>query len=136
MDRLELRTKIAGRIQKFRPSAFDEDLHVRRLSGLQRSRWIDNFQALQKEQESGGLSNFKLTIEAQCSLIACSLVNEAGTRTYQDDELEAVAADLDCLTMDELANEIMVISGMKERQDDRIKNSEPTPNASGSSVLQ
>lgn len=135
MDRLELRTKFAGRIETFRLADSDIEVNLRSLSALDRAKIVDKFKILAKAQEDEKALE-RLTIESQCFIVARGLVNESGARIYQDDEMAAIAEEFPCKALDELSKRILEMSGMSENQSDRLKNSEPTPNAAGSSVLQ
>jgi hypothetical protein len=134
MDRLELRKLVASRLVTHRLAGFEQDVYLKPLSGLDRARAIDKYKALQKQSEEAGATE-RMTIEAQAYVIVRSLVDANGTRTYQDDETEAVAQELPCDTMDDLANHILEISGMRTPQEERIKNSVPTPSESSPIVL-
>lgn len=132
MDRVELRTKFAGKIEKFRLDEFDLDLHVKRLSAMARAKLGDAFKAL--ENAGVNRSNEAATIEIQCRVIAQGLVTEGGARIYQDTELEAIADEFPATALDALAKQILAISGLGTPAEELAKNSEPAPIAASASV--
>ena len=131
MDRLELRTKFAGRIEQFRLDDFEMDLYLRPLSALERAKIVDKHKKLEKTNKDSDTALETLTIETQCFIVARGLVDEKGGRIYKDDEADAIAAEIPCKALDRISAKILEISGMTARPD-AIKNSDPTPNGDSS----
>jgi len=130
MDRLELRTKFASRIERIRLEDFDGmELNIRPLSALERAKIVDKHKKLSKDSE---IALETLTIETQCFIVARGLVDEKGARIYKDDEAAAIAAEIPCKALDEISAKILEISGMSAKASEALKNSNPTPNGDSS----
>lgn len=134
MDRVELRTKFAGRIEKFRLAEFDVDVYIRRLSGRARAKLGDKHKLL--ATDTGANAFEKGVIEVQCRVVAQGLVNEMGSPIYSEDEIDAIADEFPATALDELSKKILEISGLGKSVEDAIKNSVPTPNGNSNSDLQ
>jgi len=135
MDRVELRNKLSGRIEKFRLDEYETDVYVRPLSALDRARIVDKYRALNKAEESD--SAFEtMTIETQCYVVSRGLVDEGGKRLYLDDEAPKIAEEFPCKALDALSKKILALSGMDGGQVDAEKNSQPVPNEDSNYVLQ
>lgn len=133
MDRLELKTKFAGRIKQFRLEEFDLDLHLHELSALDRAKLVDKYRVLDKTKDAENqLEN--VTIQTQCFIVSRGLVDAGGKRIYADDEADKIAEEFPCNAIDKISQQILVISGMiAKAQDEAIKNSRPDLNGSSSS---
>lgn len=128
MDRVELRKKFAGKIQKFRLDEFDLDLNLRGLSGLARAKLGDKFKLLDKVEADNAAET--AVIEVQCRVVAQGLVDESGQRIYRDDEYAAIAEEIPATALDKISKEILRISGLGSTEiADAAKNSNPTPSA-------
>ena len=134
MDRLELRTKFASRIDKFRLEEFEVDVYLRPLSALERAKIVDKYRALEKIKEAENALE-TLTVEAQCYIVSRGLVDAQGARTYKDEEAQSLAEEFPCKALDAISRRILEISGMSAAADP-VKNSDPTPNADSSFALQ
>ena len=129
MDRLELRTRFAGRIEKFRLDEFDMDVWLRGLSALDRARVVDKYRVLDKVKDSDNALE-TLTVETQCYIVSRGLVDEKGSRIYSESDVPQIADEMPCKALDAIAKRILEISGMSAvTVDDQIKNSNPTPSA-------
>lgn len=135
MDRLELRTKFAGKVEKLPLPEFDTEVFVRSLSALDRARVLDKFKVLNKEMEADG-ALVRMTTEAQCFIVARGLVDQSGNRTYSDEEVAAIGEEIPSKALDAISRKILSLSGIGETAEDPLKNSDPTPNAALTSVLQ
>jgi hypothetical protein len=136
MDRLELRTRFASRIEKFRLEDFDMEVNLRGLSALDRARVIDKYRLLEKEQNGENVME-KMTTETQCFIVSRGLVTEGGERIYKDDEAGLLAGEIPCKALDAISKKILSISGMGGNDaEDKAKNSAPTPSDNSSYVLQ
>jgi len=129
MDRLELRTKFAGRIEKFRLDEFDITVHLRPLSALERAKIVDKHRTLNKDSETALET---LTIQSQCFIVGRGLVDAKGNRIYKDDEADAIADEIPCKALDQISAKILEISGMSAKGADDIKNSETAPSGGSS----
>jgi len=130
MDRLELRTKFASRIETVRLEDFDNmELNIRPLSALERAKIVDKHKKLSKDSE---IALETLTIETQCFIVARGLVDEKGARIYKDDEADAIAAEIPCKALDQISAKILELSGMAAKAPETLKNSDPTPSGDSS----
>ena len=133
MDRIELRSKFSGRIEKFRLEEFDLEVYLRQLSALARAKLSDKFMAVQGDGQS--TSAEAAVVEVQCRVVAEGLVDEHGSRIYKDDELQQIAEEIPGTALDQISKRIMTISGLGGGAAEALaKNSEPTPNANSPSV--
>lgn len=130
MDRIEFRTALASRIEKFRLDECGLDVFVKKLSALDRARIVDRHRALEKAEDSGHQLE-TVTKETQCYIVARGLVDEKGGRLYKDDELQAVAEEIPATELDALSRKILSISGMGSTEP--VPNSNPTRNEPSSS---
>lgn len=135
MDRLELRAKFASRIEPFRLESFGLDVNLRGLSALERAKLVDKYRVLDKQKDTDNALE-TLTVETQCFIVSRGLVDEKGSRIYSDDEAPKIAEEFPCKAIDEIAKQILAISGMSGTQAEEIKNSQPTTSDSFSSALQ
>ncbi len=134
MDRLELRTKFAGKIEAFQIEDFGIEVHLRSLSALERARIVDKYKLLEKGRESGETSFEKMTTEAQCYIVSRGLVDEGGNRIYKDDEAASIADEVPCKALDALSKKILAISGMTGTEEPE-KNSATIPSDGFSATL-
>ena len=127
MDRLELRTKFASRIEPFRLEEFGVSVFLRRLSGLARAK----LQFISQDLNGKGTNNPQEILDFQCKVIAEGLVDEAGTRLYGDDELAAIATEIPGVAIDPIATKILKISSpeVAANVEQLTKNSEAIPSA-------
>lgn len=134
MDRLELRTKFAGKIEAFFLEEFGIDVYLRSLSALERARIVDKYRKLDKGKDGDAATFEEMTIEAQCYIVSRGLVDEKGVRVYKDDEAEAIAEEIPCKALDAISKRILFISGMSAKEEPE-KNSVRIPSDSSPVVL-
>jgi hypothetical protein len=127
MDRVELRKAFSSRIEKFRLEECDQEVHLKKLSALDRARIVDKHAALTKASDT--VNPFEtITIETQCYIVSRGLVDQNGTRLYGDDDLRAIAEEIPATALDACSKRILAISGMGGEESSAPKNSNPTPN--------
>ena len=136
MDRLQLRTKFASRVEEFRLDDFDLTVHLRPLSAMERAKIVDKHKKFERLNKESDTALETLTIESQCFIVARGLVDEKGSRIYKDDEADAIAAEIPCKALDRISSKILEISGMTAKEAETLKNSDPTPNGDSSSGSQ
>jgi hypothetical protein len=131
MDRLELRTKFASKVEKYELAKYNITLNLRGLSALARAELGDKFTALSKaEADSPAITGVR---EIQARVVSQGLVDDSGNRIYQDNELDDIAKEFPADALDEVAKEIMRISGLgADRVEELKKKSESSPNSGGS----
>ena len=134
MDRIEFREKMTKCAKNVRLDEMDKDVHIKKLSALDRAKWIDRYKALNKNDEAENAFE-KMTVETQCYLITRCLVDESGARIYTDGEEEKAAEEITGTALDQLSKEILNYSGLG-KEDEQPKNLIPTLSADSSSVLQ
>lgn len=142
MDRVELRTKFSGHIEKFDLDGYEFPVYLRELSALDRAKVLDKFRTQTKNSETDENFLQNMTIESQCYIVCKGLVDESGKRTYQDDETQSIAEEIPGKALDAISQKILELSGLTAPQvkessgPDESKNSVPVLSESSSSVLQ
>ncbi len=132
MDRVELRSKFAGQIEKFDLPEFGVTVHLRRLSGAARAK----LQFISLDLEAKNSNDPQEVLDFQCKVIAEGLVDESGVRLYGEEEVSFVAMEIPGVAIDPIAQKILNISSTKiaERLQQQVKNSEPIPSADSPSA--
>ena len=133
MDRLELRTKFASLVEPFRLDEYDMNLHVRKLSALERAKFAEACRVSDRSRDADNMLEV-VTKSVSAFVVSRGLVNEDGSRIYRDDELEQITEEFPADALDTIAEKILVISKLKKPVDEEIKNSETVPSDSSSSV--
>ena len=136
MDRLQLKTKFAERLEDFELEDYGLKLKLRPLSALERAKIVDKHKKLERTNRDSDNAIENVTIETQCFIVARGLVNETGNRIYQDDEAQQLAEEIPCKALDKISARILEISGMTATAATELKNFSPTPNGDSSVVLQ
>ncbi len=139
MDRLELRTKFAGRIEKFRLEEFDLEVYLRRLTAFERAKYFQQYEKIQTARSSGEKAEVlqDFAKEVQCFVVGCCLVDETGKRIYEGEEADKLGDEIPCTALDDIYKQILFISRLNAGEvSEKEKNLLPTPNASSSSGLQ
>lgn len=120
-DIAEKRAALKRASHKNRPvkiEGLDEQLFIRPMSGKERADW--SIPARSPDIET----NMGTQLEAQCAIIAYTLVDEAGVRIFPDGDYEDIRS-LPAQTIDYLSNEALIASGLKQESlPVAIKNSE------------
>lgn len=135
MDHLELRTKLASRIEQFRLEEYGIDVHLKPISALHRAQLMDVYRQLEKGKEADDAMQ-NLTTDAQCFVVARGLVDVNGKPIYQEGEEELIAGEFPAKVLDEISNKILSISGMggtASNIKEMVKNSNPTQKDNSSS---
>ena len=132
MDRLQLRTKFASRIEEFRLDEFDLTVHLRPLSAMERAKIVDKHKRFQKLDKESDTALETLTVESQCFIVARGLVDEKGARVYKDDEAAAIADEIPCKALDKISGRILEISGMASKEATELKNAPQSPSGDSS----
>lgn len=129
MDRLELRTKVSSRIEKFRLDEYDLDLHLRKLSATERSQFSARAINANAGKDTPEYMD-KLTKDVVAYVVAHGLVDDSGKRIYSDDEEGVIPDELPGDVLDAICDRVLVISKLKKASiEDEVKNLNPTPNS-------
>lgn len=137
MDRSKLKQFLSGRIKPIRPDGFTEDLHIRKISVMEKAEFTDRCRLIgdMKQFVSNNPDGVTELEEKLTSfLLAKSLVDEHGVRLYSDDELDGPILEFTKETADEIIDSILDYSNLRSKDaEEALKNSEPTPSESSSS---
>jgi hypothetical protein len=124
MNREQLRNRASGRIEKFRLDDGAEVL-IRPLSALDRAKLLDDYRQMKPAVE-GQEVPLEEIIRTQYFVVSRSLVGDDGSLLYQEDDIEAMSAEIDWKTMDAITAYVLRMSGMAGK-DDAEKNLQPIP---------
>jgi hypothetical protein len=97
------------------------EIHLRRLSALERVEWLD---ALPDD-------NVELTasLESSAKLVTMSVCDSSGARTFTDEEIIEVKK-IDCEVFNVLVKEAMLINGMGGEGKAAVEKKQPTTDTS------
>jgi hypothetical protein len=120
MNRADMRSQFGCKIEKVHLEEYNRDVFIKVISAAERRKAFDT-----KPGQSG-----------EGRIVGFCLVNEDGSRIYNDKEIDLVADDLSAAAVDALCTKILQVSGLTKNVEEEAKNSEPTPSAELPSELQ